>query len=165
MLIALRIRLITALVLAGLRLFVSRFWWRKRRGGVCWLTHRQGAGVSDPVVGMPPLVSLHPSAARGGRGWLPFPLCTNISKILIFWFIFAGPKPTPPPLSPAPASCTPSSWCFFFLQECMTYSVGFRAPSTRDLVTFFGDHVASTVTKADDFYRDPDLKRQEKHGK
>lgn len=46
----------------------------------------------------------------------------------------------------------------------MTYSVGFRAPSTRDLVAFFGDHVASTVTKADAFYRDPDLERQESHG-
>ena len=47
----------------------------------------------------------------------------------------------------------------------MTYSIGFRAPSTRDLVTFFGDHVATTATKADAFYRDPDLERQESHGK
>lgn len=46
----------------------------------------------------------------------------------------------------------------------MTYSIGFRAPSTRDLVTFFGDHVATTVAKADDFYRDPDLKKQESYG-
>lgn len=46
----------------------------------------------------------------------------------------------------------------------MTYSVGFRAPSTRDLVTFFGDHVATTVTKGDAFYQDPDLERQESHG-
>lgn len=53
----------------------------------------------------------------------------------------------------------------FVLKECMTYSVGFRAPSTRDLVTFFGDHVASTVTKADDFFQDPDLQRQENRGK
>lgn len=46
----------------------------------------------------------------------------------------------------------------------MTYSVGFRAPSAKDLVTFFGDHVASTVTKADAFYQDPDLRSQENHG-
>ncbi len=50
-------------------------------------------------------------------------------------------------------------------QECMTYSVGFRAPSARDLVTFFGDHAASTATKDGEFYQDPDLQRQESHGR
>lgn len=46
----------------------------------------------------------------------------------------------------------------------MTYSVGFRAPAARDLVTYFGDHVAMTVTKPDAFFEDPDLRRQENHG-
>lgn len=46
----------------------------------------------------------------------------------------------------------------------MTYSIGFRAPSVRDLVSFFGDHVASTVTRADEFYADPDLRKQENPG-
>ncbi|CAM9223205.1 unnamed protein product, partial [Hapterophycus canaliculatus] len=49
-------------------------------------------------------------------------------------------------------------------EECMTYSIGFRAPSTRDLVTFFSDHVATAKTKADAFYQDPDLRRQESCG-
>ncbi|CAB1099265.1 unnamed protein product [Ectocarpus sp. CCAP 1310/34] len=49
-------------------------------------------------------------------------------------------------------------------EECMTYSVGFRAPSVRDLVSFFGEHVGSTATKPDDFFQDPNLKRQESHG-
>ncbi|CAM9270904.1 unnamed protein product [Ascophyllum nodosum] len=49
-------------------------------------------------------------------------------------------------------------------EECMTYSVGFRAPSARDLVAFFGDHVSSTVTKADNFFADPDLRKQNNHG-
>lgn len=46
----------------------------------------------------------------------------------------------------------------------MTYSIGFRAPSTRDLVSFFGDHVASTVAKGGNFYADPDLRKQENPG-
>ncbi|CAM9668360.1 unnamed protein product [Ectocarpus sp. 13 AM-2016] len=49
-------------------------------------------------------------------------------------------------------------------EECMTYSVGFRAPSVRDLVSFFAEHVGSTATKPDDFFQDPNLKRQESHG-
>lgn len=46
----------------------------------------------------------------------------------------------------------------------MTYSIGFRAPSSRDLVNFFGDHVALTVTNAGDFFTDPDLQRQDNPG-
>lgn len=49
-------------------------------------------------------------------------------------------------------------------QECMTYSIGFRAPSTRNLVRFFGDHVASVLTKSDSFYTDPDLQLQQNPG-
>ena len=40
-----------------------------------------------------------------------------------------------------------------------------RDRSTADLVRYFGDHVASTVTKSDAFYQDHDLKRQESPGK
>lgn len=46
----------------------------------------------------------------------------------------------------------------------MTYSIGFRAPSSKDLLFFFGDHAASTVVKPDDFYRDPDLQKQDNPG-
>lgn len=46
----------------------------------------------------------------------------------------------------------------------MTYSIGFRAPSSQDLLLFFGEHAASTVLKPDDFYRDPDLQKQDNPG-
>lgn len=75
------------------------------------------------------------------------------------------------------APCQPSARCpntpplrlscshfLFSFQECMTYSIGFRAPAKRDLVTFFSDHVALRKTKADDFYGDPDLERQASYG-
>ncbi|HWK42755.1 MAG TPA: cupin domain-containing protein [Croceibacterium sp.] len=40
--------------------------------------------------------------------------------------------------------------------DCMTYSVGFRAPSRGDLVSAFADHVLDTLDE-DDRYTDPDL--------
>ncbi|CAM9785607.1 unnamed protein product [Discosporangium mesarthrocarpum] len=54
--------------------------------------------------------------------------------------------------------------CVLCSQDCMTYSVGFRAPSTKDMLTFFGEHAASTLTDVDAFYCDPDLKRQDNPG-
>lgn len=43
--------------------------------------------------------------------------------------------------------------------DCMTYSVGFRAPSRSDLLGHFVDDVLDQIPD-DDLYRDPDLKRQ-----
>lgn len=40
--------------------------------------------------------------------------------------------------------------------DCMTYSVGFRAPSRGDLVSAWADEVLDTLTE-DDRYTDPDL--------
>ncbi|NVD44760.1 cupin domain-containing protein [Qipengyuania atrilutea] len=40
--------------------------------------------------------------------------------------------------------------------DCMTYSIGFRAPSRADLVSAFADHVLDTLDE-DDRYTDPDL--------
>lgn len=40
--------------------------------------------------------------------------------------------------------------------DCMTYSVGFRAPSRGDLVSAWTDHVLDTLDE-DDRYADPDL--------
>lgn len=40
--------------------------------------------------------------------------------------------------------------------DCMTYSIGFRAPSRADLVSAFADHVLETLDE-DDRYADPDL--------
>ena len=40
--------------------------------------------------------------------------------------------------------------------DCMTYSVGFRAPSRGDLVSAWADHVLDTLSE-DDRYTDPDL--------
>lgn len=40
--------------------------------------------------------------------------------------------------------------------QCMTYSIGFRAPSRADLVSAFADHVLETLDE-DDRYTDPDL--------
>lgn len=40
--------------------------------------------------------------------------------------------------------------------DCMTYSIGFRAPSRADLITHFADHLLETLPE-DDRYTDPDL--------
>jgi 50S ribosomal protein L16 3-hydroxylase len=47
--------------------------------------------------------------------------------------------------------------------DCMTYSVGFRAPSRSELVAHFCDHVLATL-EDDDRYADPDLRRQSNPG-
>lgn len=47
--------------------------------------------------------------------------------------------------------------------DCMTYSVGFRAPSRSELVAHFCDHVLGTL-EDDDRYADPDLRRQANPG-
>lgn len=41
--------------------------------------------------------------------------------------------------------------------DCMTYSIGFRAPSRGDLVSAFADHVLDTLVE-DDRYTDADLR-------
>lgn len=41
-------------------------------------------------------------------------------------------------------------------EDCMTYSIGFRAPSRGDLVSAFADHVLDRLDE-DDRYTDPDL--------
>lgn len=43
--------------------------------------------------------------------------------------------------------------------DCMTYSIGFRAPSRAELVEGWCEHIADTLTE-DDRYADPDLVRQ-----
>jgi len=47
--------------------------------------------------------------------------------------------------------------------DCMTYSVGFRAPSRSELIAHFGDHVIAAL-EDDDRYADPDLRRQANPG-
>ena len=47
--------------------------------------------------------------------------------------------------------------------DCMTYSVGFRAPSRSELVAHFCDHVLGTMDD-DDRYADPGLRRQANPG-
>jgi 50S ribosomal protein L16 3-hydroxylase len=47
--------------------------------------------------------------------------------------------------------------------DCMTYSVGFRAPSRSELIAHFCDHVL-TALDDDDRYTDPDLTRQANPG-
>jgi 50S ribosomal protein L16 3-hydroxylase len=47
--------------------------------------------------------------------------------------------------------------------DCMTYSVGFRAPSRSELVSAWSDHVLDTLHE-DDRYGDPDLRRQANPG-
>jgi 50S ribosomal protein L16 3-hydroxylase len=47
--------------------------------------------------------------------------------------------------------------------DCMTYSIGFRAPSRSELVAHFCDHVLATLDD-DDRYADPDLSRQANPG-
>ena len=47
--------------------------------------------------------------------------------------------------------------------DCMTYSIGFRAPSRSELIAHFCDHVLGTL-EDDDRYADPDLPRQANPG-
>ena len=47
--------------------------------------------------------------------------------------------------------------------DCMTYSVGFRAPSRGDLLGHYVDDVLDDI-KDDELYRDPDLKAQANAG-
>ena len=47
--------------------------------------------------------------------------------------------------------------------DCMTYSVGFRAPSRGDLLGHYVDHVLDGI-KDDELYRDPDLTAQANAG-
>lgn len=47
--------------------------------------------------------------------------------------------------------------------DCMTYSIGFRAPSRSELIAHFCDHLLSEM-KDDDRYGDPDLRTQENPG-
>lgn len=47
--------------------------------------------------------------------------------------------------------------------DCMTYSIGFRAPSRSELVSAWTDHVLDTLDE-DDRYADPDLPRQSNPG-
>ena len=44
------------------------------------------------------------------------------------------------------------------LTECMTYSIGFRAPTTRELVERFLQHLPDVIDVADARYADPDLR-------
>ena len=44
--------------------------------------------------------------------------------------------------------------------DCMTYSVGFRAPSRSELIAHFCDHVLAELDE-DDRYADPDLELQD----
>ncbi|QLC24452.1 cupin domain-containing protein [Parasphingopyxis algicola] len=43
--------------------------------------------------------------------------------------------------------------------DCMTYSIGFRAPSRSQLIAHWADHVLAELTE-DDRYTDPDLRLQ-----
>lgn len=47
--------------------------------------------------------------------------------------------------------------------DCMTYSIGFRAPARHELIVEWCDHVAEGVPD-DDRYIDPDLRRQDNPG-
>jgi 50S ribosomal protein L16 3-hydroxylase len=47
--------------------------------------------------------------------------------------------------------------------DCMTYSIGFRAPSRSELVAHFCDHLLGSLVD-DDRYADPDLRRQANPG-
>lgn len=47
--------------------------------------------------------------------------------------------------------------------DCMTYSVGFRAPSHQEMMAGFTDYL-SDITTAEDRYADPDLKQQSNPG-
>lgn len=47
--------------------------------------------------------------------------------------------------------------------DCMTYSIGFRAPSRSDLITGWCDHLIDSLTQ-DDRFADPDLQTQDNPG-
>lgn len=47
--------------------------------------------------------------------------------------------------------------------DCMTYSIGFRAPSRSELVSAWTDHVLDTL-REDDRYTDPDIRGQANPG-
>jgi len=47
--------------------------------------------------------------------------------------------------------------------DCMTYSIGFRAPSTEEMLADYCDHIVETMD-VDQRYADPDLQRQENPG-
>jgi 50S ribosomal protein L16 3-hydroxylase len=47
--------------------------------------------------------------------------------------------------------------------DCMTYSVGFRAPSHQEMFAGFTDYLED-ITSAEDRYNDPDLKQQNNPG-
>ena len=47
--------------------------------------------------------------------------------------------------------------------DCMTYSIGFRAPSRSDLIAGWCDHLIDTLTQ-DDRFADPDLRTQDNPG-
>ncbi len=47
--------------------------------------------------------------------------------------------------------------------DCMTYSIGFRAPARHDLIVEWCDHIVESVPD-DDRYADPDLSRQDNPG-
>ena len=47
--------------------------------------------------------------------------------------------------------------------DCMTYSIGFRAPSRSELIAHWCDHLLGTLPD-DDRYGDPDLKAQDNPG-
>ena len=47
--------------------------------------------------------------------------------------------------------------------DCMTYSIGFRAPARSELLSHFCDHVVDSLVD-DDRYADPDLHRQDNPG-
>lgn len=47
--------------------------------------------------------------------------------------------------------------------DCMTYSIGFRAPSRSDLIFYFCDQIIAEL-KEDDRYNDPDLEKQDNSG-
>lgn len=47
--------------------------------------------------------------------------------------------------------------------DCMTYSIGFRAPSRSDLIAGWCDHLIDSLTQ-DDRFADPDLRTQDNPG-
>lgn len=48
-------------------------------------------------------------------------------------------------------------------EDCMTYSIGFRAPSRSELITDWCDHLVDEM-QDEDRYADPDLQRQDNPG-
>ncbi|MBZ6071675.1 cupin domain-containing protein [Aeromonas schubertii] len=51
----------------------------------------------------------------------------------------------------------------YAVEPSMNYSVGFRAPDARDLLSLFADHLIDNEV-ATERYTDPDLKARERHG-